>query len=130
MADLSSYPELVYLLNKDRQQTLAQPSQGLRELNPILGQHPSAGMVNRAVAASALAPILADVAVHNKKLPPWMAQLLKDSMIYNEKLVTNRNEEVAKNPRMEGHLPIGLAYSGTADWDRTISQWLERRVRR
>jgi hypothetical protein len=116
----------MYLLNRDRQQTLAQPSQGLRELNPILGEHPSAGRVNTYMGAVALAPVLADVAVHNKKLPPWIAQLLKDSMIYTEKLATNRNEEVAKNPRLEGHIPIGLAYSGTADMDMTLEKIMDR----
>ena len=126
MADLSAYPELMYLLNKDRMQTLTQPSQGLREMNPILGKHPSAGMVNRAIAVSALAPVVADVLVHNKKLPPWVSKLLKESMIYTERLVTNRNEEVARNQRLEGHLPIGLAYSGTVDWDTKIEQYLDR----
>lgn len=126
MADLSAYPELFFLLNKDRAQTRTFLRQGGRELNPFLGEYPSAGIVNRAVGAAALAPILADVLVHNRQMPPWMAQLLKDSMIYTERLATNRNEETARNPRLEGHLPIGLAYSGTADWDRDIARWLER----
>jgi hypothetical protein len=98
----------------------------LRELNPILGRHPSAGRVNTYAGAVALAPVIADILAHNRQIPSWLPRLLKDSMIYNERLVTNRNEEVARNPRLKGAMPIALAYSGTADWDRSLSAWMER----
>lgn len=114
---LIDYIELIYLLNKDRQQTMRSSDTGFYEKNPLLDRHPSQNKINAYFGLLATAPLFMP-----NNLPDWLKTSILASANYTEKFVIDNNKRSLLGQPNNNGLPFGIIFKTYSDWDRPLEK--------